>query len=65
MNGSALPSDHGGPVRVVVPGVAGARSVKWLGRTTVQDAESQNFYQRHDYKVLPPDAIDKDAAEKY
>jgi sulfite oxidase len=40
MNGSALPSDHGGPVQVVVPGVARARSVKWLDRITVQDAES-------------------------
>lgn len=65
MNGSTLPSDHGGPARVVVPGVAGARSVKWLDRITVQDAESQNYYQRHDYKILPPDAADKNEAEKY
>lgn len=55
----------GVPARVVVPGVAGARSVKWLDRITVQDEESQNFYQRHDYRVLPPDAVDKNEAEKY
>ncbi len=65
MNGIALPSDHGDLARVVVPGVAGARSVKWLDIITVQDAESQNFYQRHDYKVLPPDVADTDEAEKY
>lgn len=30
MNGAPLPADHGFPVRVVVPGVAGCRSVKWV-----------------------------------
>lgn len=34
MNGQPLPRDHGGPLRVVVPGTTGARSVKWLGERT-------------------------------
>jgi sulfite oxidase len=28
MNGEELPRDHGFPLRVIVPGVVGARSVK-------------------------------------
>ena len=65
MNGKPLPVKHGYPVRMVVPGVSGCRSVKWLNRITVQSEESENLYQRYDYKILPPQAIDKEAASKY
>ena len=65
MNGKPLSPQHGFPVRVIVPGIAGARSVKWLDRITVQMEESQNHYQTHDYKVLPPDAIDAETAQKF
>jgi sulfite oxidase len=46
MNGKPLSPNHGAPVRVVTPGIAGARSVKWLDRVTVQTCESDNFYQK-------------------
>jgi sulfite oxidase len=48
-----------------VSGVIGARSVKWVDRITVADQESPCYYQRHDYKTLPPDAIDSESANKY
>jgi len=65
MNGKPLTTEHGFPVRVVTPGIAGARAVKWLDRITVQDTESSNHYQQRDYKILPPEATDSEAAEKF
>ena len=53
MNGEPLPQDHGYPVRVVVPGYVGARSVKWLASIVVQKEESSNFFQQKDYKLFP------------
>jgi len=52
MNGSALPPDHGYPVRTVVPGYIGARSVKWLGRIVVSDRPSDNHYIAKAYKLV-------------
>lgn len=57
MNNEPLAPEHGFPLRVVVPGFAGARSPKWLSSVTVQDAPSENPIQRTDYKLLPPDMI--------
>ena len=37
MNGQPLSRDHGAPVRVIVPGVVGARNVKWLGTSNWAD----------------------------
>lgn len=54
MNGQPLPRDHGFPVRVVVPGVVGARHVKWLGRVSVESEESYSHWQRRDYKGFSP-----------
>ena len=65
MNGKALPRNHGYPVRIIIPGVAGCRSVKWLDRITIQHEESENFYQKFDYKILPPEAVDMEVAKSY
>lgn len=53
MNGEPLPRIHGGPVRLVVPGFIGARSVKWLTDITVQSFPSLNYFQAVDYRLLP------------
>eukprot|EP01133_Synstelium_polycarpum_P007371 gene7371-8590_t len=52
MNGETLPRDHGFPIRVIAPGIIGARSVKWLGKVTVSNVESESFFQRRDYKIF-------------
>jgi sulfite oxidase len=61
MNSEPLPRAHGGPVRVVVPGYVGARSVKWVNAITVRRGPSENYFQSHDYRILPPEA-DPDTA---
>jgi sulfite oxidase len=56
MNGAPLTPVHGAPLRVVVPGYIGARSVKWVDRITVQDVPSDNYFQAVAYRLLPADA---------
>jgi sulfite oxidase len=62
MNGEPLPPVHGFPLRVVVPGYIGARSVKWLHEIRVQATPSDNYFQAHAYKLFPgwvtPDDVD-------
>lgn len=53
MNGEPLTPDHGRPLRVVIPGQIGGRSVKWLTRIIVTDAPSENWYHIYDNRVLP------------
>ena len=53
MNGEPLTREHGFPLRVVVPGYIGARSVKWLTSISIDDQSSDNYFQQNDYKLLP------------
>ncbi|GAA2803098.1 sulfite oxidase [Saccharopolyspora taberi] len=57
MNGAPLPPVHGAPVRVVVPGYIGARSVKWVDRITVRSRPSANFFQAVAYRLLPAEPV--------
>ena len=59
MNKKPLTPDHGYPVRTVVPGYIGARSVKWLGKIVVSDRPSPNHYVATAYKIVErADAIE-------
>ncbi len=53
MNGQPLTPSHGFPLRTVVPGYIGARSVKWLHKITVADRPSPNHYVADVYKLVP------------
>lgn len=51
LNGAPLPPEHGYPLRAVVPGYYGARSVKWLGQIVLRAAPSTNYFQTHAYRI--------------
>jgi len=51
LNGEPVPGIHGGPVRLVTPGLFGTMQVKWLRRLRFETAESTNFYHATEYRV--------------
>ena len=53
MNDEPLPPVHGAPLRVIVPGYIGARSVKWLATITLQCQPSDNYFQAVAYRLFP------------
>ncbi|PAV64919.1 hypothetical protein WR25_10554 [Diploscapter pachys] len=52
MNDEDIPRDHGAPLRLIVPGVVGARQVKWLKAIRLSDVESPSHWQQKDYRVF-------------
>ncbi|KAG0176666.1 hypothetical protein DFQ28_008640 [Apophysomyces sp. BC1034] len=65
MNHAPLTRDHGHPIRVVVPGYIGARSVKFLKEVRIQDFESESYFQRKDYKILPDHIETEEQAKQF
>ncbi|HEY6069922.1 MAG TPA: sulfite oxidase [Chthoniobacterales bacterium] len=49
MNGEEIPTEHGYPVRAIVPGWYAVASVKWLQRIIVTDKPFGGYYQTLDY----------------
>jgi DMSO/TMAO reductase YedYZ molybdopterin-dependent catalytic subunit len=49
MNGKDLPTEHGFPLRAIVPGWYAMASIKWLQRITVTDQPFTGYYQTMDY----------------
>ena len=54
MNGEFLPAEHGGPVRLVVPGWYGMASVKWLTRIRASSEQFRGFFQWDRYMMVDP-----------
>jgi sulfite oxidase len=51
LNGAPLPRKHGFPLRAVIPGWIGARSVKWLGQINLRKDPTPNYFHSHAYRV--------------
>lgn len=51
MEGQPIPPEHGGALRLIVPGWYGMAAVKWLARITLLDAPFTGFFQRDRYVV--------------
>ena len=51
MNGRALPAEHGGPVRVLVPGWYGMSAVKWVTRIVALTEPFRGHYQVERYVI--------------
>jgi sulfite oxidase len=51
LNGAPLPPEHGFPLRAVIPGWIGARSVKWLGQINLRADPTLNYFQSQAYRV--------------
>lgn len=55
MNGEPLPTQHGFPVRLVVPGWYAMASVKWIRRIEVIEQAFQGFFQVDQYIMAHPE----------
>lgn len=52
MNGEPLPREHGGPLRLIVPGFYGVSQVKWLERIEVWPERFAGWFQAKDYVTV-------------
>jgi sulfite oxidase len=51
LNGEPIPGIHGGPVRLVTPGLFGTMQIKWITRMRFETAESPSFYHATEYRM--------------
>jgi len=54
MNGQPLPTSHGHPVRVLVPGHWGETNVKWLSEVELLEAEADGYWERRGWHGTGP-----------
>jgi len=53
MNGEALPKEHGGPLRLVVPFLQGYKSVKWLTDIRLTEQDEVGYKKKHGFIEFP------------
>jgi DMSO/TMAO reductase YedYZ molybdopterin-dependent catalytic subunit len=63
INGSALPAEHGFPVRLVVPGFYGTNSVKWLTRITLAESRAPGPFTTRWYNDPVLDGTGRETGE--
>ncbi len=51
MLGAPVTREHGGPVRLYVPGMFGYKSIKWLSRITLSDQLELGYWELNGYPV--------------
>lgn len=49
LNGKALSTDHGGPVRLVLPQLYFWKSIKWVKRLTLTREDTRGFWEQRGY----------------
>ncbi|MEK2492749.1 molybdopterin-dependent oxidoreductase [Kitasatospora purpeofusca] len=54
VNGAPLPTEHGFPLRAVVPRFFGTNSVKWLTRVVLADHRPDHLFTTRLYTRVPP-----------
>ena len=52
MNAQPLPREHGGPLRLIVPGFYGVSQVKWVERIEVWPSRFAGWFQAKDYVTV-------------
>ncbi len=53
MNGEPLPPEHGFPVRLIIPGFYGLKSVKWLTTIEPVDHDFRGYWQQRGWDDVP------------
>ncbi len=54
LNGELLPSGHGAPARLIVPGIFGMKNVKWVTRIDAVGEDIQGFWQERGWSDPAP-----------
>ena len=54
MNDQTLPSGHGYPARLLVPGIYGMKHVKWITRIEVVNTDYQGYWQQRGWSDAAP-----------